>query len=259
VKPRIPAAILEDEALARRRLERLVAAHADLQLVGSYDNPLHARAVLEGVRLLFLDVEMPFEDGFTFLESLPAESKPYVIFTTAHGRHAVEAFRHDAVDFLLKPFDEASFGEAVERARGRIRAQALAESAARLAQALESDTRAAAPAAEAAPAFVGVRARDGEAELVIAPERIDWIRVEGRHLRLSSGGRVLVAAGTLAQYEQRLAAHRFLRIHRACLVNLSRVKSVRPRSHGDRILVLEDGQRLEMSRHYAARFDALVI
>jgi two-component system LytT family response regulator len=254
----IAAAILEDEPLARRRLERMVAARPDLRLAGSHDNPLAARASLEGVRLLFLDVEMPFQDGFAFLEALPAASRPYVIFTTAHGRHAVKAFRHDAVDFLLKPFDEKSFGEAVDRARRRIRAAALEESATSLAQTLAGATPAASPA-RAGPGFVGVRARDGDLELVVAPEHIDWICVEGRGLRLSSRGRMLQAAGTLARYEERLAAHRFLRVHRAFLVNLDRVKEIQPRSHGDRILVLEDGQRIAMSRHYASRFEALML
>ena len=241
----IRTAIVEDEPPARRRLERLVAARPDLVLVGSWDSPVPARAALAGVQLLFLDVEMPFEDGFAFLESLPVAARPYVIFATAHERHAVRAFRHDAIDFLLKPFDEPASAGARARGRRRTGGHPLRRSAA-------------GPGgwATGAPPLAGIRLEDGEARLLVPPERIDWVRAEGRAILVSTGGRVLRGAGRLADYEARLAPHGFLRVHRACLVNLARVRSVLPRSHGDRTLVLEDGQRVEMSRHYAQRFDA---
>lgn len=236
----IRTVIVEDEPLARRRLERLVAARRDLALVGSYDGPPADRGALAEADLVFLDVEMPGEDGFALLESLPHARRPYVIFATAHERHALRAIRHDAVDFLLKPFDERDFDAAVARARGR----------------LESARRDA-PAGSAAP--IGVRVLDGEAHRLVPPGEIDWIRAEGRAILVSVGGRVLHAAGTLAGFEARLSGSGFLRVHRACLVNVARVRTVLPRSHGDRTLVLADGQRVPMSRHYAAGFDALTL
>ena len=255
----IAVAVLEDEPLARRRIERLIAAQPDLSLAGSYDNPLSARALLGRVDLLFLDVEMPFEDGFAFLESLPADRRPYVIFTTAHERHAVQAFRHDAVDFLLKPFDREAFGEAVERARRRLRADALRRSAERAAGAGGGEAVSGAPAPPAAAALLAVRVADGDAVLLIAPALIDWIKVEGKAIYVSSGGRTYTTGGRLADFEARLAAHRFIRVHRAVLVNLDRIKAVQARSHGDRTLILQDGQRIEMSRYYAAGLDALTL
>ena len=242
---------MDDEPLARRRLERLVAARGDLELAGSYGSPLEARAALDGVALLFLDVEMPVEDGFALLESLPESRRPFVIFATAHQAHALRAFRHDAVDFLLKPFDERDFDMAVARARRRIDAEAARRAAA---------GPTGPPEARAEPAaVVAIRVIDGDAQHLVPPERIDWIRVEGRAILVSTGGRVLRALGRLADFEARLAAHGFLRVHRSCLVNAARVRSVLPRSHGDRTLVLEDGQRVEMSRHFAARFDDLTL
>ncbi|MBP8296709.1 MAG: response regulator transcription factor [Burkholderiales bacterium] len=259
----IAVVVLEDEPLARRRVERLIATQPDLSLAGSYDNPLSARALLERVDLLFLDVEMPFEDGFAFLESLPAERRPYVIFTTAHERHAVRAFRHDAVDFLLKPFDREAFGEAVERARRRLRADALRRSAERAGgeggAEVGGQAASTAPAPPVAVALLAVRVADGDASLLLAPALIDWIKVEGKAIYLSSGGRTYTTSGRLADFETRLAAHRFIRVHRAVLVNLDRIKAVQPRSHGDRTLILHDGQRIEMSRYYAAALDALTL
>lgn len=237
---RIRTAIVEDEPLARRRLERLVSAREDLELVASFDGPPGDRMALAGVELLFLDVEMPGEDGFAFLESLPRGAKPYVIFATAHERHALRAIRHDAVDFLLKPFDGRDFEAAVSRARQRIDAG-------------RGEPRG------APGSLVGVRVLDGDANRLLPPREIDWIRAEGRAILVSAGGRVLRASGRLSDFEARLAELGFLRVHRSCLVNLRRVRSVLARSHGDRTLVLEDGQRVEMSRHYAARFDALTL
>jgi len=247
VSARIRVAIVEDEPLARRRLERLVRGRPELALAGSFEDPRAARAAAEDVDLLFLDVEMPFADGFAFLDSIPAERRPYVIFVTAHERHALRAIRHDAVDFLLKPFDESDFRAALERAGRRLDAEALRRASARLG------------GTNAAPALAGVRVVEDGAELLLAPARIDWIRAEGRTILVGTNGRVLRAAGRLADFEARLAAHGFLRVHRACLVNLGRVRAVLPRSHGDRTLVLEDGQRVEMSRHFASRFDALTL
>lgn len=237
---RIRTVIVEDEPLARRRLERLVEARPDLVLVGSFDGPPADRGVLAEADLMFLDVEMPGEDGFALLESLPRARRPYVIFATAHERHALRAIRHDAVDFLLKPFDERDFEAAVSRARDRM-------------QAARPEARAGA----ASP--VGVRVLDGEAHRLVPPAEIDWIRAEARAVLVSTGGRVLHAAGRLSDFEARLAGSGFLRVHRSCLVNVARVRAVLPRSHGDRTLVLADGQRVEMSRHYAAGFDALTL
>lgn len=250
----IRTAIVEDEPLARRRLERLVGACADLQLVGSYGSPVEARSALPGIDLVFLDVEMPVEDGFALLAGLPEGRRPYVIFTTAHERHALRAFRHEAVDFLLKPYDDGDFARALARARRRLDADARgAEKAGSPASVPERAT------GPSATPVAGVRASDGAAEQFLAPEAIDWVRVEGRAVLVATGGRVLRARGRLADYERRLAAHGFLRVHRACLVNLARVASVQSRSHGDRILVLKDGQRVELSRHFAPRFDALTL
>jgi two-component system LytT family response regulator len=246
---RIAVAILDDEPPARRRLERLVAHHADLQLAGSYDNPLAARAMLDGVELILLDIEMPFENGFAFLNALPAERKPYVIFVTAHERHAVAAFRHDAVDFLLKPFDEASFDHAIERARRRLRSERLLATA-----------DSAPPPSAAAPAeLLGVRVPSGEADLVIPPSKIDWLRVEGKIVCIATEGRVYRAPGRLADFEARLAAYRFIRVHRSMLVNADRIRAVQMRSHGDRTLILADGQQVMMSRRYAAALEALTV
>lgn len=246
----IRTAIVEDEPPARRRLERLVGASADLLLVGSYGSPAEARPALPGVDLVFLDVEMPVEDGFALLAGLPEGRRPYVIFTTAHERHAVRAFRHEAVDFLLKPYDDGDFARALARARRRLDADAMRRA--------PVATPPPAPARDAGPAVapvVRIRASDGVAERIVDPEAIDWVRAEGHAVLVATGGQVLRARGRLADYEQRLAAHGFLRVHRACLVNLARVASVQRRSHGDRTLVLKDGQRVELSRHYAARFD----
>ena len=220
--------------------ERLVASRGDLSLAGSFGDPREARGSLRGVDLVFLDVEMPFEDGFSLLESLPEAGRPCVIFATAHERHALRAIRYDAIDFLLKPYDERDFDAAVARARRRLEAR-------------EAERATGLPF----PSFLGVRVRDGEGQRILPPEIIDWVRAEGRSVLVASGGRVMHAAGPLGDLESRLAPHGFLRVHRSCLVNVSRVRAVLPRSHGDRTLVLEDGQRVAMSRHYAARFDAL--
>ncbi|MBL8516789.1 MAG: response regulator transcription factor [Betaproteobacteria bacterium] len=253
----LSVAILEDEPLARRRLERLVKARPDLKLIGSFDHPLPARTHLQRVDVLFLDVEMPFENGYSFLSHLPAEWQTQIIVTTAHGHHAIAAFRHDAVDFLLKPFDEDGFAAAVARARKRL--AAVRRMATLPPERVAPGIRSVSVPGAAASTIIGVRVRDEKRESVLAPADIDWIRVAGRRLIVHDASGDHEATGNLATWEARLAGHGFLRIRRDCLLNLARIASIRRRSHGDRTLILKSGEEMQLSRRFASAVEACLL
>jgi len=240
----ITVAIVDDEPPARRRLERLVARHADLRLVGSFAHTLDLREVIDEVDLLLLDIELPHESGFAFLDQLPRERRPQVVVVTAHAANAVPAFRHEAVDFLLKPYDDAGFDAAVQRARQRRQRGTAAASG---------------NAAVPMPTPLGVKVPDGALTRIVALQAIDWIRVDDKQLLVHAEGRTHAVAGRLADYEQRLAPHGFVRVHRGTLVNSRKVSAVRRRAHGDATVVLASGDELAVSRRYAARLDALLL
>lgn len=236
----IAVAIVDDEPPARRRLERLVARHPDLRLVGSFGHTLGLREVIDEVDLLLLDIELPHESGFAFLDTLAPRQRPQVIVVTAEAAHALPAWRHEAVDFLLKPYDDDSFDAAVQRARLR---------------------RAPPTAAATAPAAppLGLKVQDGTLTRIVPLAAIDWIRADDKRLQVHTEGRTHVAAGSLADCERRLAAHGFVRVHRGVLVNGRKVRTLRRRAHGDATVVLDGGTELAVSRRYVARIDALLL
>jgi serine/threonine protein kinase len=113
------ALIVDDEPLARLRLRTMLADHADVQILGECGDAMAAAVAIERQRpdVVFLDVQMPRVDGFGLVRLLPSAATPHVIFVTAHSDHAVRAFEVDAVDYLLKPYDDARLAVTVERAR----------------------------------------------------------------------------------------------------------------------------------------------
>jgi two-component system LytT family response regulator len=132
--------IVDDEALARARLRKLLAEESDLEIAGECSNGPEAIAAIRDQRpdLVFLDVQMPEVSGFDVLRALPADQLPAVVFVTAHDQHAVEAFAVQALDYLLKPFTQARLREAVQRARRHIETRDLAAINQRLAEWLKS-------------------------------------------------------------------------------------------------------------------------
>jgi two-component system, LytTR family, response regulator len=239
--------IVEDEAPARRRLERLVAAQPGLWLAGSFAHPLEGRAAVAEADLLLLDIEMPFQNGFALLDTLAADRPRAVIVVTAHARHAVPAFGHEAADFLLKPFDEAGFEQAVQRARRRLQA-------ARMLAAAGADPPPRAPAP-----LLRLRLPGPDGDELLEPAEVEWIGADDKTVQVHARGRCHRVSGSLADYEQRLAPHGFVRSHRSALVNLASIRALRPRGHGDALLVLASGAEVPLSRRYAGRVQSLIL
>lgn len=270
--------IVDDEAPARARLRALLAREPDIAIAGECsDGP----SAIEAVRaskpdLVFLDVQMPEMDGFQVLRELGADP-PGVVFVTAYDRYALRAFDAAAVDYLLKPFTNARFRDALDRARQAISARHDRTLRRRL-EALLAETRtgAAAPppgggqstthAAQhvpepgSEPAGLGRRiaVRGDDRIQFIEPGEIDWIEGAGNYVRLHAGGRQHLVRETLKAMARRLDPDRFLRIHNSHIVNLDRVRELRPWGHGEYIVVLQDGTRLASSRSYSADLRRLI-
>lgn len=227
---RLRVAVLEDEPLARRRLERLVQERPELQLVGSFAHPRLVGEALGEVDLLFLDIEMPFESGFAWLDRQPAQRPRAVVVVTAHERHALPAIRREVVDFLLKPYDDLSFGLALARVQRRLQA-ALPPPA---------------------PCERKLSVQQAGRTRWLDPAALAWLQAAGKQVRLRHAGETLLVSGSLLDFEQRLRGLGFVRVHRGCLVNLAHVGGQRPRAHGDAWLLMQDGSELPLSRRYAS-------
>ncbi len=244
---RVRTVIVDDEAPARALLRQLLSADPSIEIVGECADGVDAVRVIESAHpdLVLLDIEMPELDGFGVLRALASEALPQIIFVTAYDQYAVKAFEAHALDYLLKPFDEARLQLAMTRAKGRLREQSAA---------LESNALATLISLLEKPSdrFL-VRAQDKF--LVIRSVDICWAEVDGNYVTLHVGTARYQLRQTLDALEKQLDPGRFQRIQRSILVNLDCVRELSPLTRGDYLLVMHDGSELKLNRNYRAAFD----
>ena len=241
----IRAVVADDEPLARRGIRQLLERHRDVRLLAeARDGRETLRALSEHhPDLLFLDVQMPELDGFDVLRLHGVARMPAVVFVTAYDAFALKAFDAHALDYLVKPVQEARFAEALSRVRARLRAGDAQALARRLEALLELREAEAARQRLLVPTAFG--------QLVLGVDEIDWIEAEDYYAAVHACGRRHLIRESLASLEQRLRAangSRFVRAHRSALVNAERVRELRADGAGETALVLRDGTRIPVSR-----------
>jgi two-component system, LytTR family, response regulator len=267
--------IVDDEALARQRVRRLLQNEADVEIVGEAETGRDAVKLIRELQpdLVCLDVQMPELDGFGVLQELDGENVPMVLFITAYDEHAQKAFDVHAVDYVLKPVDADRFRAAFERARTQ-RAHAVA--AERLGELLATVRRmadgsapaeakgdAAAPNSAAANAANGryasrILVKDDGRMFFVKTTEIDWIEADRNYVRLHVGKVAHTIRERISHLEETLDPRMFARIHRSTIVNLNRVREMQQWFSGDYVVILEDGTRLRLSRHYRDRVEKQV-
>ncbi len=252
---RIRTVIVDDEAPARSRIRQLLRAEPDFELIGECAN---GRQALETIRrdkpdLVFLDVQMPRLTGLDVCESAAAEGieVPLVIFVTAYDEFALKAFELHAIDYLLKPFDRERFQKAAGHAREQFRRVKGAAPDSRM-TALLDDLR----AGFKKPGRL-VFKQNGRV-IFVRTDTIDWIEADGNYARFHAGADSHYVRETLAGLEAQLPSEKFMRISRSVIVNLDRVKELQPLFYGDYSVILQDGSKLNMSRTYRSRLEALL-
>jgi two-component system, LytTR family, response regulator len=225
--------IVDDEQSARLRLRQLIERYDDLEIVGECDNAESARETIGRLApdMVFLDIQMPGESPIDMLRTQASDrGKPAVIFVTAHATFGVDAFDVGAADYLLKPFTASRFAKALNRARERL-------------------------AAGASERFT-VRQTDGRS-ISLVPSEIVWVEARGNNLTLHLRTTTLKLRSTLAGFCERVRSFGFTRIHRSYAVNVALVRELEPWSHGEYVVIMEDGTRLNSSRSFRQNVDAL--
>jgi len=237
--------IADDEAPARAVLREMIAARPHLDLVGEAANGLEAVELAQARRpdLLFLDVQMPRLDGFEVLELL--EPSVGVVFTTAYDQYALRAFEVNAVDYLLKPFTEARFARALERAEQRLGKQRPVPASALAA--------AARPAGSFTARLV---IKDGARVELLPVAELDYARAQGDYVELVSGTRSWLKEQTLQDLGAALDPGRFVRVHRSYLIQGDRLVRIEPVSKDSKAAVLSTGARIPISETGLARLQA---
>ena len=267
---RIRTLLVDDERLARRGLELRLAAAPDVEIVGECEN---GREAIEQVAalapdLMFLDIQMPGLSGFDVLARLPQDSLPVVVFVTAFDRYAIDAFEARALDYLLKPVEDARLEQALVRVRSYLRERALLEQHERMLGLLADVRGASSPAPEellarvaggGPPRFPEVIAiRTGRDVVRVKSAEIDWIDAAGDYMCVHASGETHVLRATMKQLESALDPQLFQRIHRSAIVNLSRVRKLRPHANGEYFLTLVSGQELKLSRTHRDKVELLL-
>lgn len=262
--------IVDDEELARRGIELRLAQHPDITIVRHCANGREAieSMVQDKPDLMFLDIQMPGLSGFEVLARLPQESLPMVIFVTAYDRYALDAFEAQAIDYLLKPINDTRFAQALDRVRGYWQQRNALSQREQLMKLLAStqgtgqvdeQTLRQYLHAERQPQYPQILPiRDDAGTVRVDVKSIDWIDAAGDYMCVHADGRTYVLRETMKSLESVLDPKLFQRVHRSTIVNVSRVRRLRPHTNGEYFLTLDDGQEIKLSRSYRDRVDQLL-
>jgi two-component system LytT family response regulator len=229
----IRALIVDDEPLAREAIRDLLTADGAFEIAGECESGEQAVAAIGELRpdVVFLDVQMPGIDGFGVVERVGVERMPLTVFVTAYDRYALQAFEAQALDYVLKPFDEDRFRRVLQRVRGRQGARP--ELADRLA------------------------IKSGGRTVFLRRDEIVWFEASGNHVKVRTAGESHLLRETIKNLESRLDPDRFVRIHRSTIVNADHVREIRPWYTGEYVVVMQGGQELTLSRGYRANLPRL--
>ena len=245
--------VVDDQPIARQRLVALLSQEADIELVGECAD---GRAAVDAVRrigpdLVFLDLQMPELDGFGVVEAVGVDRMPVVVFVTAYDEHALRAFEIHAVDYLLKPFSNDRFANALSHARRQLQRQRAEEFSERLLQLMRTASPRQLDVAEEPPSRMMIKAEGRVA--FVSPDEINWVEAEGNYARLylDTGSHVL--RETMKGLEVRMG-HRFVRIHRCHAINIHRLHELRT-AGGELEAVLKDGTALRVGQSYREKLE----
>ena len=233
----IGAVVVDDEPLARASIVSLLRTDPEIQILRECSSGAEAVKVVRELRpsVLFLDVQMPGCDGFGVLEALGVDVPPAVVFVTAYDRYALKAFEAEALDYLLKPYDNARFFRVVARAKALL--------ARRPVEPLR---------------FERIMVRSAGRISFLRVEEIDWIEAADYYSCLHVGARTHLLRRSMAELERDLETERFCRIHRSTIVNLTRVRDLCLDIGGEYEVVLRDETRLKVSRGYREKLQAAI-
>lgn len=257
--------VVDDEPLAREGLRLLLAADPEVSVVGEAGNGPEAVRLIREQRpdLVLLDVQMPELNGFEVLSHLGPGEVPAVIFVTAYDRYALRAFDIHALDYLLKPFRDDRFHDAIGRAKAQIRLARMSDLSQRLMSVLSTYGErdgAPAPAPAPTPTERWVRRlaiRDSGRVVFLDVDEIEYIEAADYYVQIHAGGKAYLHRETMQGLEARLDPERFMRIHRSAIVNSSRIRELRSEGRRDLVVVLTGGAELRVARSHREKFQHL--
>ena len=243
---KIRALIVDDELLARKFIRRMLKHAADFEIVGESSN---GKEAVEAIRsqqpdVVFLDVQMPEMDGFAVLEAIGLGHLPDIVFTTAYESYAIRAFELHALDYLLKPFDQQRFRDAIKHVKDRLHSRQQEDSRMQIGALLER--------MNSKQTYLDrLIIKAGGRITFLNTREIDWVEADDKYVHLHTGKGARMVRQTLTAMEAQLDPEKFVRVHRSAMVNVDRIKELQPLFNGEYSLLLNDDKtKLTLSRKY---------
>ncbi|MEN9865602.1 MAG: hypothetical protein RL748_1192 [Pseudomonadota bacterium] len=233
------ALIIDDEELARRLVREYLAKHDDIEIIGEAEHGLDAVKKINALNpdLIFLDIQMPKLTGLEVLEITGRRAG--VIFTTAYDQYALKAFDLHAVDYLLKPFAQSRFDEALAQAR-----QALAPSQAQTRATEAVQNLIAAPGTRLERILI----RDRSQVVVLALDQVEWVEAQDDYINIHSQGKAYMKTQALSDLEAQLDARQFVRVHRSFLINIAFLQGIERTTKDSQMALMKSGKQVPVSR-----------
>ncbi len=240
--------VVDDEPMARKRIGTLLKRESDVAIIGEADNGRDALRLIRDLKpdLVFLDIQMPEMSGLQILDALREAESPQVIFVTAHDQYALKAFEMHAVEYLLKPFDDERFRQALNHARQCRGRGSMAERQV-LRDLLDSLQR-----NEAYLRHMSVK--KGDHFVLVKIDEVDWFEAQGVYIRVHAGKECHLLRERMKNLEARLNPRQFARLHRSSIVRLDFIREFQRWYHGEWLALLKDGTKVPVSRTYYDRF-----
>lgn len=238
------AIVVDDEEYARDIIRSLLAQDDSIKLLAECGNGAEAIERISEYKpdIVFLDIQMPEVNGFEVIEATREKHNPHYIFTTAYDSFALKAFEVNAIDYLLKPFDDDRFFNALHKAKEKVQAPVsglMKENLLALIDASRQSKR----------SFLKrISVRTGSRIHFINVEDIDWIEADNQYVKIHTAQKHQVHRQPLSELESLLDPAQFVRIHRSTIVNINRITSLEPHFRGDYVISLQDNTKLKLAK-----------
>jgi len=256
---KIRVLIVDDEPLARRGIRQLLETEKDFEIAGEAANGREAASVIDKLKpdLIFLDIQMPLLDGFSFVEKMGAQNLPEIVFVTAYDEHAIRAFEINALDYLLKPIDPERFVKTLNRVREQMKETQTKELDQRISSLLQSLGSVKSNAEQ--PTYLErVAVKIAEHIEFVDVNEIDWISSEGNYVQLHTKSKTHLLRETMDGIERKLNPQKFLRLRRSTIVRIEQIKELHPLFNGEFVVILKDDTKLSSSRRYRQKLNQLL-
>ncbi len=250
----IRAIIIDDEPLAREKVQLFAASEPDIEIVDVCTNGHEAISSFNTYKpdLLFLDIQMPELNGFEVLQQLPTNPLPGIIFITAYDEFALRAFEFHALDYLLKPYDRERFQKSVAHARATLRSTTETETTTQQIKLLLNSIQ------QNSNKLERLIVKTNGRIIFLRIEEIDWMEAAGNYVKLHVGNETHLIRETMNGLEQQLNPLKFIRIHRSTIINIEKIKELEPYFNGEYKVILSNNIQLILSRNYRENFTTVL-